>query len=109
MPIYEYQCHNCEHQFEKLESMSAEPCKTCPECGKNHVQRMISASGFHLKGEGWYVNDYKKKPTATKDSEMKTEKSETSAQTKTTASSSEQTKTKTTATHSEKQVSRIAS
>ena len=62
MPIYEYRCNNCGHQFEKLESLSAEPIQKCPECGKQHAERQISASGFHLKGEGWYVNDYKKKP-----------------------------------------------
>ncbi len=63
MPIYEYRCNNCGHQFEKLESLSAEPTQTCPECGKHHAERQISASGFQLKGEGWYVNDYKKKKT----------------------------------------------
>ena len=32
MPIYEYQCGTCEHIYEALQKMSAEPLTICPEC-----------------------------------------------------------------------------
>ena len=36
----------------------------CPRCGGN-LSKIISASGFHLKGSGWYVSDYAGKSLAT--------------------------------------------
>ena len=78
MPIYEYQCQNCGHHFEKLESISAEPTKHCPKCNKDQARRLISASGFQLKGDGWYVSEYKKKPKSdsSKSSESSDKKSD---------------------------------
>ncbi|PIY82401.1 MAG: FmdB family transcriptional regulator [Candidatus Omnitrophica bacterium CG_4_10_14_0_2_um_filter_44_9] len=61
MPTYEYECRSCDHHFEKSQSMTAEPLKTCPKCGKNRVVRLISSgSGFIFKGSGFYATDYKK-------------------------------------------------
>jgi putative FmdB family regulatory protein len=62
MPIYEYHCTSCHHQFECIQKMSDEPIKKCPHCSKNDAQRLISAAGFQLKGTGWYATDYKDKP-----------------------------------------------
>lgn len=62
MPIYEYTCKSCGHNLEVLQRMSDDPLKTCPNCGKDDLQKMISHSGFQLKGEGWYVTDFKDKP-----------------------------------------------
>ncbi len=59
MPIYEYKCTECEHQLEKLQKMSDDPLKSCPECGKEALQKLISAVGFRLKGGGWYETDFK--------------------------------------------------
>ena len=59
MPIYEYECKKCRSTFEAMQKMSAEPLKTCETNGcKGKVQRLISASGFILKGSGWYATDY---------------------------------------------------
>ena len=33
MPIYEYRCGSCEHEFEELVSMGA-PAPPCPKCGQ---------------------------------------------------------------------------
>lgn len=60
MPIYEYQCPSCGVTFEKQQSITANPIKTCPECGGRKVQRLISSTSFVLKGSGWYVTDYGK-------------------------------------------------
>lgn len=57
MPLYEYQCKQCQHRFEKIQSFSAPEEKVCPECG-GEVERLISAPAIQFKGAGWYVNDY---------------------------------------------------
>lgn len=57
MPLYEYQCKQCAHRFEKIQSFSAPEEKVCPECG-GEVERLISAPAIQFKGAGWYVNDY---------------------------------------------------
>ena len=59
MPIYEYKCSHCQHQAEKLESISADKQQICPECGHNTWIRQISRSNFQLQGQGWYVTDFK--------------------------------------------------
>ncbi len=61
MPTYEYRCNKCKHTFEEFHSMSAEPIKRCPECGKKSVERLISAgAGIIFKGSGFYETDYKR-------------------------------------------------
>lgn len=57
MPLYEYQCQQCGHRFEKIQSFSAPDEKACPNCG-GPVERLISAPAIQFKGAGWYVNDY---------------------------------------------------
>jgi putative FmdB family regulatory protein len=49
MPIYEYQCLDCGHTFEKLQSLQESPA-SCPACGKE-ARRVMSASvGYVMKG-----------------------------------------------------------
>jgi putative FmdB family regulatory protein len=60
MPIYEYQCRSCGFDLEKLQRINDEPFLECPECGKPELVRLVSASGFRLKGAGWYETDFKK-------------------------------------------------
>ena len=57
MPLYEYQCKQCGHRFEKIQSFSAPEERECPEC-KGPVERLLSAPAIQFKGAGWYVNDY---------------------------------------------------
>ncbi len=59
MPLYEYQCKQCGHRFEKIQSFSAPEIKECPVCG-GETEKMISAPSFQFKGSGWYVSDYGK-------------------------------------------------
>jgi putative FmdB family regulatory protein len=40
MPIYEYRCRDCSHQFETLVTGSHEPA--CPSCGKASLERLLS-------------------------------------------------------------------
>ena len=61
MPIYEYQCDDCEHTLEKLQKISDDPLQDCPECGEQGLRKLISAVAFRLKGAGWYETDFKDK------------------------------------------------
>lgn len=60
MPIYEYQCGSCEHQFETMQRISEAPLTECPECGVDSLKKLISPVAFRLKGGGWYETDFKK-------------------------------------------------
>jgi len=59
MPIYEYRCTACGAELEKLQKISDPPLVECPECGKDALVKLISASSFRLKGSGWYETDFK--------------------------------------------------
>jgi len=60
MPIYEYRCSRCEHEFEVWQKMSDPPVKVCPKCHAHKVEKLVSLSSFQLKGSGWYATDYGK-------------------------------------------------
>jgi putative FmdB family regulatory protein len=60
MPLYEYFCKKCHHEFEELQKMTDKPVKKCPHCGANQAQKKVSLSGFQLKGSGWYADGYAK-------------------------------------------------
>ncbi|MBS0359577.1 MAG: zinc ribbon domain-containing protein [Proteobacteria bacterium] len=70
MPIYEYACRACGHQLDELQSFSDKPLKRCPKCGKNTLEKLVSAPGIQFKGSGWYLTDYSQKGKA-KDSTSK--------------------------------------
>ena len=58
MPTYEYKCDACDHAFETFQSITEEPVRICPICGKKKVRRLISAGGGLLfKGSGFYITD----------------------------------------------------
>jgi len=60
MPTYEYVCGACDHQFELFQSITAEPVRTCPECGRKKVRRLIGPGGaIVFKGSGFYKTDYR--------------------------------------------------
>ncbi len=68
MPIYEYECQKCKKHFEYTQSMKEPKKTTCEECG-GALERLISPSGFVLKGGGWYKDLYSKKPESKASSE----------------------------------------
>ena len=65
MPIYEYRCPACGHEFEKLQRMSDDPIRDCPECSGSQVKKLISRTSFVLKGGGWYKDHYGLKNSST--------------------------------------------
>jgi len=58
MPLYEYQCKSCNNTFELRQKFSDAPASACPACG-GEVEKLISQSGFALKGQGWYGDGYR--------------------------------------------------
>jgi putative FmdB family regulatory protein len=50
MPIYEYQCVDCGHEFECL--VFGKEIPDCPACASKKVCKHMSACGFVSKGEG---------------------------------------------------------
>ena len=60
MPTYDYVCDGCGHAFELFQSMTDPVKKTCPECGKKKLRRLIGAGGaIVFKGSGFYKTDYR--------------------------------------------------
>jgi putative FmdB family regulatory protein len=77
MPVYEYRCLACNHQFELRQKFSDAPVDLCPKCG-GAVHKMVSASAFSLKGGGWYGDGYGEKAESPKsESDSKTDTAET--------------------------------
>jgi putative FmdB family regulatory protein len=59
MPIYTYRCENCGVQFERQQSYTDTPLKTCPECRKKSLKKVITPTRIIFKGSGFYANDHK--------------------------------------------------
>jgi len=74
MPVYTYRCDSCGVQFERQQSFHDEPLKTCPECRKKTVRRVITPSKVIFKGSGFYATDHKS-PSGSSSSKSKSEDS----------------------------------
>ena len=60
MQTYDYVCDGCGHAFELFQSMTDEVKKTCPECRKKKLRRLIGTGGaIVFKGSGFYKTDYR--------------------------------------------------
>jgi putative FmdB family regulatory protein len=102
MPLYEYQCHDCNTRFERIEKVSAPSDGVCPSCG-GAARRLLGAPALQFKGSGWYVTDYGKgnggSPASTGESnhEVKSEtKTDTAAKTESSTKSNSSTKSEST-------------
>jgi putative FmdB family regulatory protein len=74
MPIYEYECGECRHHFDKRQQFHDEPKAECPKC-KGQSKRVMVPAPVIFKGSGFYVNDYpnaRKGTAATEGSPAKT-------------------------------------
>ncbi len=95
MPLYDYACGQCDHEFEALQSMNDAPLVICPECTKNTLKKKASAPAFAFKGGGWYKDLYgsaggakEKSASPTKESTTATASSESTPAAKPAASPS---------------------
>ena len=62
MPRYDNRCRVCLHVWETIQSMTEDPPRVCPECGKPDAERLITSAPYPVfKGSGFYETDYKKR------------------------------------------------
>lgn len=54
MPIYEYACNKCKHEFEEL--VYGDEIPACPKCGSNKTQKLMSCCAFNSGGSDSYDN-----------------------------------------------------
>lgn len=57
MPVYEYRCKNCGHDFEVTQSMSDDSLTDCPVCGEPQLRKVFQPVGIAFKGSGFYKTD----------------------------------------------------
>lgn len=80
MPIYEYQCKNCDYHLEQLQKIDDKPLLKCPRCHQLKLSKLISKTNFQLKGNGWYVTDFKDSKKKQKQSKAEQSKQDKSKQ-----------------------------
>lgn len=78
MPIYQYQCEECQHDMEALQKMSDPKLVDCPECKSPSLRKQVTAAAFKLKGTGWYETDFKNSGKKPAEKPAPTSKSSTS-------------------------------
>ena len=59
MPVYIYRCDSCGVQFERHQSFQDAPLKTCPECRKKSLKKVITPTRIIFKGSGFYATDHR--------------------------------------------------
>ena len=82
MPVYTYRCESCGVQFERHQSFNDAPLKTCPECRKKSLRKVITPTKIIFKGSGFYATD-NKSPSGGEAREKKADKSEKKSESKT--------------------------
>jgi putative FmdB family regulatory protein len=75
MPIYEYQCSDCNHRFEKKQSFQEDAIAECPEC-RAKARRVFKPVPIIFKGSGFYVTDHRSEPAPKKGKKTSTQKGE---------------------------------
>ena len=65
MPLYEYRCKNCGHQFEIQQSFAEDSLTVCPDCGEPQLRKVFQPVGITFKGSGFYKNDSRSSSSST--------------------------------------------
>ena len=58
MPLFDYRCQNCSHEFEALQHADEDPLSECNICGEPALKKLAAAPAFTFKGGGWYKDGY---------------------------------------------------
>ena len=59
MPIYEYQCEACGHQFDIIQKISDDKLTVCPKCNEHKLKKLVrKATEYYPFGP--YLSDGKK-------------------------------------------------
>ncbi len=87
MPLYEYRCRNCDHQFEIQQSFSDDALTVCPEC-QGELRKVFNPVGIAFKGSGFYKNDSRSSSSSSSSSSTSSGTSDSSPSTKEPAASS---------------------
>jgi putative FmdB family regulatory protein len=74
-------------QFERHQSFQDAPLKTCPECRKKSLRKVITPTKIIFKGSGFYATDHKS-PSGGESRESKSDKSEKKTENKSAESKS---------------------
>ena len=90
MPVYTYRCESCGVQFERHQSFQDAPLKTCPECRKKSLKKVITPSRVIFKGSGFYATDHRSS-SGSSSRDNKTEKTEKKEDSKTSTSEAKST------------------
>ena len=56
MPVYEYRCRSCGHQFEIQQSFTDDALSVCPQCA-GELRKVFAPVGISFKGSGFYKTD----------------------------------------------------
>jgi putative FmdB family regulatory protein len=65
MPIYDYECNQCQFRFEKRQQFDEAPLVTCPQC-QGRLRRIIHSTPLVFKGSGFYITDSRRSQTSGK-------------------------------------------
>ncbi len=65
MPMYDYRCRDCDHEFEIHQAFSDDPLTECPKCSGT-LRKVFSPVGISFKGSGFYKTDSQGTSSATK-------------------------------------------
>ncbi len=88
MPVYEYRCEKCSHEYEKREGFDAPARQRCPKC-RGRALRVIRPAPVVFKGSGFYVTDNRKAPAEPSSSESTPASSDGAAKSETSGKTAE--------------------
>lgn len=87
MPVYTYRCDSCGVQFERHQSFHDAPLKTCPECRRKSLRKVITPTKIIFKGSGFYATDHRSSSgNGSRDTKTESKTTETSTGTETKSS-----------------------
>ncbi|MFC4334787.1 FmdB family zinc ribbon protein [Salininema proteolyticum] len=58
MPVYEYRCSDCGHEFDQRQGFNDPRLTDCPSCSaEGSLKKVFGNVGVSFKGSGFYRND----------------------------------------------------